>query len=100
MNGSLTINYKNLKVDIDNKLCYLNGEAISLSKKEFEILVFLLNNSNKVYSREELLKMFWKDNVSIRSVDTTISRLRKKLQEYGNYIITRQGYGYSFLKNE
>ncbi len=93
------LKYKGLVVDQDNKLCSINGEAIALSKKEYELLVFLMLHPNYVHSREDLLKELWDNSVSIRTVDTTVSRLRKKLQEYGAYIITRLGFGYSFNNN-
>lgn len=90
------LKYKQLIVDQDNKLCSINGEAIALAKKEYELLVFLMTHPNYVHSREDLLKKLWDNSASIRAVDTTISRLRKKLQEYGVYITTRLGFGYSF----
>lgn len=90
------LKYKELVIDQGNKLCSINGESISLSKKEYELLVFLMLHPNYVHSREDLLKKLWDSSVSIRTVDTTVSRLRKKLQEYGTYITTRLGFGYSF----
>lgn len=90
------LKYKELVIDQDNKLCSINREAIPLSRKEYELLVFLMSNPNHVYSREDLLKEVWGITVSLRTVDTTISRLRKKLQEYGVYITTRLGFGYGF----
>lgn len=94
------LKYKGLVVDQDNKLCSINGEAIALSKKEYELLVFLMLHPNYVYSRENLLNELWDNSVSIRTVDTTVSRLRKKLQEYGAYITTRLGFGYSFNNSD
>lgn len=91
-----SLKYKGLVIDQDNKLCSINGEAIALSKKEYKLLVFLMLHPNYVHSRENLLKELWDNSVSIRTVDTTVSRLRKKLQEYGAYITTRLGFGYSF----
>ena len=92
--------FKKLSVDQDNKLCSINGEAIALSKKEYELLVFLMSHPNYVHSREDLLKELWDNSVSLRTIDTTVSRLRKKLQEYGVYITTRLGFGYSFNNDE
>ena len=92
--------FKNLVVDQNNKLCSLNGEAIALSKKEYELLVFLMSHPNYVHSRESLLEELWDNSVSLRTVDTTVSRLRKKLQEYGAYITTRLGFGYSFNNSD
>ena len=94
------LTFKQLTVDQNNKLCSINGEAIALSKKEYELLVFLMSYPNYVHSRESLLKELWDNSVSIRTVDTTISRLRKKLQEYGAYITTRLGFGYSFNNSD
>lgn len=88
--------FKGLRIDENDKLCYINSEAISLSKKEYELLAFLMKHPNYVHSREDLLKELWENSVSLRTVDTTVSRLRKKLQEYGAYITTRLGFGYSF----
>lgn len=88
--------FRQLVIDQDNKLCSINGEVIALSKKEYELLVFLMLHPNYVHSRENLLKELWGNSVSLRTVDTTVSRLRKKLQEYGTYITTRLGFGYSF----
>ena len=92
--------FKQLVIDQNNKLCSINGEAIALSKKEYELLVFLMLHPNYVHSREDLLKELWDNSVSIRTVDTTVSRLRKKLQEYGAYITTRLGFGYSFNNSD
>ena len=94
------LTFKQLTVDQNNKLCSINGEAIALSKKEYELLVFLMSHPNCVHSRENLLKELWDNSVSIRTVGTTISRLRKKLQEYGAYITTRLGFGYSFNNSD
>lgn len=90
------ITFKELRVNEDEKLCYIDGEAIKLTKSEYNVLVFLLTNQNKIFSREELIEATWTGPVSTRAVDTTISRLRKKLGEYGAYIITRPGFGYGF----
>lgn len=90
------LKFKNLVINQENKLCSINGEVITLSKKEYELLIFFITHPNHVYSREELLQELWDNSVSIRTIDTNVSRLRRKLQEYGNYITTRQGFGYSF----
>lgn len=94
------LKYKQLAIDQNNKLCSINGEAIALSKKEYELLVFLMLHPNYVHSRESLLKELWDNSVSLRTVDTTVSRLRKKLEEYGAYITTRLGFGYSFNNSD
>lgn len=57
-----------------------------------------MENKNKVFSRQQLLNEVWGTKVSLRTVDTTISRLRKKMYEMGSYIKTRQGFGYGFIE--
>ena len=92
------LEYKGLIINQDQKLCTINGEEVSLTKKEYELLVFFLENPNKVHSREELTSL-WNDTMGERSIDVMISRLRKKLGEYGQNIVTRSGFGYTFNKN-
>lgn len=72
-------NFKDLVINSDEKLCYLKGNPIKLTKSEYNILSFILNNRNKIFSREELINNAWKEPVTNRAVDTAISRLRKKL---------------------
>ena len=68
------------------------------TKKEFEILKLLLGNQGHVFSREEILSRVWSDEVYVldRTIDVNITRLRKKIGEYGKNIVTRLGYGYCF----
>ncbi len=87
-----------LKVDLRLKMCTVDGKEVKLSKKEFEILAFLMKNQNRIFTRDELLNFVWKDEVVVldRTVDVNITRLRQKLGIYGHCIITRSGYGYGF----
>ena len=81
-----------------SKRCHINGEEVSLTRKEFDILVLLLQNRNKILSREQIMRHVWSNEVVVldRTIDVNITRMRKKLGEYGNNIITRTGYGYGF----
>lgn len=92
------IEVQGLKVDLGLKMCTVDGNDIRLSKKEFEILAFLMKNQNRIFTRDELLNFVWKDEVVVldRTVDVNITRLRQKLGAYGHCIITRSGYGYGF----
>ncbi|MCM1517242.1 MAG: response regulator transcription factor [Pseudoflavonifractor sp.] len=92
------ITFKKLRVDRNEKISYLNGEPLDLTKTEFEILLFFMTHRNRIYSREEIIKSVWPGDVVVtnRTIDTNIARLRKKLGEYGNNIITRLGFGYGF----
>lgn len=92
------LTYKGLVIDIPKKKVTINDEEISLTKKEFEILLFLLQNQGRVFSREDILARVWHDEVYVldRTIDVNITRLRKKIGEYGQRIVTRLGYGYCF----
>lgn len=92
------LEYKTLQINEDEKLCYIDGEAIHLSKSEYLLLTFLLKNRNKIFSREELIESAWTEPVTVRAVDTAISRLRGKLGDYGKHIETRPGFGYGFIE--
>ena len=93
-----TLSYKSLVMDLDRKSVSADGEEVDLTKTEFEILHLLLANSPHVYSREEILSKIWSDDVIVlgRTVDVNITRLRKKIGEYGKCVVTRHGYGYCF----
>ena len=90
--------YKTLVLDIVKKKVSINGEEAPLTKKEFEILLFLLQNKGRVFSREDILNKVWSDEVYVldRTIDVNITRLRKKIGNYGKCIVTRLGYGYCF----
>ena len=93
-----TISYGDLVLNIERKQCHISGEEVALTKKEFEILRLLLSNRGKIFSREEILDSVWEDDVLVidRTIDVNINRLRKKIGNYGNDIITKQGFGYGF----
>ena len=92
------VTFKNLRIDRNDKECYLNDELITLTRTEFDILLFFLTHRNRIYSRDEIIKNVWGDDVVVtgRTIDTNITRLRKKLGDYDKYIVTRQGFGYGF----
>lgn len=90
------ITFKDLKVNLDTKTCYISGEEINLTKTEYNLLVFFLFNKDKVHTRKEIMQSVWDSEVSLRAIDTTVSRLRKKLGDIGKYITTRLGFGYGF----
>ena len=83
--------FKEMVVDSNKKKVVIRGEEISLTKKEFEILLLLLQNQGRVFSREDILAKVWHDEVYVldRTIDVNITRLRKKIGEYGKYIVTR-----------
>ncbi len=92
------LTFKSLCINRNEKICYLDGEALSLTRTEFEILEFFLSHRNRIYSRQEIISNVWGADVVVtnRTIDTNITRLRKKLGDYSNNIVTRQGFGYGF----
>ncbi len=92
------VTFKGLRIDRNDKEVYIDNELVTLTRTEFDILLFFLTHRNRIYSREELIKNVWGDDVVVtgRTIDTNITRLRKKLGDYDKYIVTRQGFGYGF----
>ena len=92
------LEYETLSLDIKRIKATVDGQEVSLTKKEFEILRLLLENKGNVFSREEILSRIWKDEVYVldRTIDVNITRLRKKIGPYGKNIVTRLGFGYCF----
>lgn len=90
------INYSDLVIDLNSHIVKIKNEEIPLTRKEFEILVYLIENRNKVLSREDIKEKIWDKNKEsdIRLVDTHVKNLRTKLGEYGDIIKTIRGYGY------
>ena len=90
-----------LTIDYERKRVYKNANQISLTAKEFKILETLSKKPNKTFSRDELLETVWGFDYlgDSRSVDMTIMRLRKKIEddtENPEYVITVYGFGYQF----
>lgn len=87
-----------IKLDLGFKRCMINEKEVKMTRKEFELLTYLIINRGKICSRDELLTKVWKDEVIVldRTVDVNITRLRAKIGEYGGCIVTRCGYGYGF----
>ena len=87
-------------VVLDNvrKLVIIGDEKIDLTKKEFEILKLLLENSGTVFPREVILARIWGGDVIVtdRTVDVNIARLRSKIGKFGNNIKNKTGFGYYF----
>lgn len=92
------IGFEALEMDLRRKVCTLDGKELPLTKKEFEILALLLSNRGVIFSREEILRRIWSDEVIVldRTVDVNITRLRRKIGPYGEHVVTRLGYGYGF----
>jgi two-component system, OmpR family, alkaline phosphatase synthesis response regulator PhoP len=86
-----------IELDIEKKRLTVDGEKRDLTPIEFQLLHLLLRNPGRIFEREQFLDSIWRDiQVTDRTVDVHITRLRKKLGPYGRFLITRKGYGYCF----
>lgn len=96
------INFNTLRIDRNDKVVYIDGEEVKLTKTEYELLLFFLTHRNRIYSREDIMKEVWDNEaiISSRAIDTNITRLRKKIGVYGSYIVTRTGFGYGFKETD
>ena len=87
-----------LKIDFTGRIVYIDGERISLSPKEYELLFYLVRNRNIALSREKLITEVWGYDFygDDRTLDTHIKLLRKSLGPYSKFIVTLRGMGYRF----
>ena len=87
-----------LHLDMEFKRCMVDGTEVKLTRKEFELLAYLISHRGRVCSREQILSRVWSDEVVVldRTIDVNITRVRQKIGPYGAYIVTKSGYGYGF----
>ena len=89
------ITYKDIKIDLNDSKVYFKGENIELTPLEYEILLLFIKNPHRVYTRSQLLEMFWEDRdkfVNDNTLTSTIKRIREKLDK--EVISTVRGIGY------
>jgi DNA-binding response OmpR family regulator len=88
-----------LVADFDAVSVAVDGEQVRLTRREFELLRYLVQNKNRVVSRDRLLERVWGYDrmVETRSVDVHVGRLRQKLGSAGRQIETAVGLGYKFI---
>ncbi|HRV32816.1 MAG TPA: winged helix-turn-helix domain-containing protein, partial [Anaerovoracaceae bacterium] len=95
--------FGNLEIDMNRYEVRKNGIALDLTLREFELLKYLAEHEDKVFSREQLLEEVWGYEYygDIRTVDVTVRRLREKLEDDPSdphYIMTKRGIGYHFRR--
>lgn len=85
-------------IDLENQLISSDGRPMELTRKEYEILSLFLHNPGKIFPRTAILDRIWGDSVIVtdRTVDVTIARIRRKMDEKGSMIRNKSGYGYYF----
>ena len=92
-----------LRLDRDNRRLYIDNREVNLTSKEFEVLELLVTHPDKVYGREELLRLIWGADYpgDVRTVDVHVRRLREKIEPNPSeprYVQTKWGVGY-FYRN-
>lgn len=94
------ITYEGIVLYLDRKECLIDGQEVSFTKLEFELLALLLSKPGQVFSREKILDEVWPRDAIVldRTVDVNITRIRKKIGHYGECLRTKFGYGYMFSK--
>ena len=95
--------FGNLEIDMNRYEARKEGTALELTLREFELLKYMAERENKVFSREQLLEEVWGYEYygDIRTVDVTVRRLREKLEDNSSepkYILTKRGIGYYFRR--
>ena len=90
-----SISYKDIKIDLNQSKVYFKGNLVDLTSLEYEILVLFIKNPHRVFTRSQLLEMFWEDRdkfVNDNTLTSTIKRIREKIDR--EVITTVRGIGY------
>ena len=95
-------NYLGIKVDLKGRVLYIDNEEINITPKEFDLLVFFINNPNTAITREQILNKVWGYDYfgDDRTIDTHIKILRNKMGNYRDLIVTVRSIGYKFIYEE
>lgn len=100
-NSTEVLKYKDLEVSLSRGILSGNNKELELTKNEMLIFQHLLNNQNRIVSRDELMTILWNNEeyINDNALTVNISRLRSKLEDFGypNAIETRKGQGYILL---
>ena len=92
--------FGDLTIDVDSHEVFVNNNQVTLTALEFRLLRQLIERRGRVQSRDQLLSDVWgySSDVTTRTVDTHIKRLREKLGPMGKYVQTIRGVGYKFSR--
>ena len=91
-----------LVIDIESSTALLDGKEILFSRKEFDILAFLIRNQGSYFSRSDLIRELWVDAPYVidRTIDVHIAHIRTKLGPYKDLLVSRNGFGYSLISSQ
>ncbi|WBW49277.1 response regulator transcription factor [Peptoniphilus equinus] len=92
------VEFEGLKIDLDGRDVYVDGEKVDMTPKEYDLLVYLATNENIALSRDKLLSKVWGYDFygDDRTVDTHVKMLRNSIKDYRKFIVTVRGTGYKF----
>jgi two-component system phosphate regulon response regulator PhoB len=96
--GERSLQHGKLRIDPQRHRCFVDGEEVQLTAKEFELLRSLMERPGRVQTRDQLLDDVWGTDIAVtrRTIDTHLKRLREKLGPAGDLIETVRGVGYRF----
>lgn len=90
-----TIQFKDIVIDLDGHMVMQAGQVVKLTPKEYQLLLVLAQNPNRVIHKEDLIAMLWKDiHVEVNNLDTHFSNLRRKMKPFSSHIKTLKNLGY------
>jgi len=101
--GQNEISFNEIKINTSDNQVYVDGTMLSLTRKEYDLLLFFMANRNRIITKESIVEHLWGDDViltdSFDFVYTHVKNLRKKIIKSGgkNYIKCIYGFGYKFL---
>ena len=96
------LQYEGLVLKLENQRVEFDGQPVSMSRTEYQILKLFMKNPGKLFTRDEIHRMAWPDEdaVSARTIDVNLSRIRKKIGPYATSIISKPGLGYGLMSRE
>lgn len=95
-----TISFREISINTDSKTVHVLGNALSFTKKEFDLLLYFMVNKNRVLTKEALAEHLWEDNIDLADnfnfIYTHLNNIRSKIKKAGgkDYISTIYGMGY------
>ncbi len=98
--GEAPLEHRNVRMDLERHRCFVDGEEVELTAKEFDLLRELMRRRGRVMTRDRLLELVWGSDITVttRTIDTHLKRLREKIGSAGDLIETVRGVGYRFAE--
>jgi DNA-binding response OmpR family regulator len=100
--GSDTITFNEMSINTESKSVIVNGKELTLTKKEYDLLLYFLVNKNRILTKEAIAEHLWEDNIDLADnfdfIYTHLNNIRRKIRQAGgsDYIKTIYGMGYKF----